>query len=57
MVEDGAMSEEPTENETGGLSFAVTLLAALGTILYAVYTYIQNTPIDPFWDFFRLLLF
>ena len=48
------MSEEQTENEkesqsneTGGLSFAVTLLAALGTILYAVYIYFQNTPVNP----------
>jgi hypothetical protein len=46
------MREEPAENETGGLSFAITLLAALGTILYAVYTYAQNASIDPFWDFF-----
>jgi hypothetical protein len=46
------MSEEPAGNGRGGLSFAVTLLAALGTILYAVYTYTQNTSIDPLVDFF-----
>ena len=34
-------------NESGGLSFAVTLLAALGTILYMLYIYSQNTSIDP----------
>lgn len=48
------MSEEKSENEKkfesngpGGLSFAVTLLAALGTILYMLYIYSQNTSIDP----------
>lgn len=45
------MSEEQIENEkaaneTGGFRFAVTLLVALGTILYAVYNYLQNTPVD-----------
>ena len=34
-------------NGPGGLSFAVTLLAALGTILYMLYIYSQNTSIDP----------
>jgi len=34
-------------NDTEGFKFAVTLLAALGTILYAVYTYLQTTPVDP----------
>jgi len=46
------MSEEHAGNETEGFRFAVTLLAALGTILYTVYNYLQNTPIDPFRDFF-----
>ena len=48
------MSEKETENEKNpqpiepsGLSFAVTLLAALGTVLYAVYNYVQTTPINP----------
>ncbi len=48
--------EEPAKNETGGLSFAVTLLAALGTILYASYTYLQ-TPSDSFRYFFICGLF
>jgi hypothetical protein len=47
------MSEEDqTKNETGGLSFAVTLLAALGTILYASYTYLQTLSVDSLWYFF-----
>lgn len=46
------MSEEEAENETGGFRFAVTLLATIGTILYVVYTYLQNTPIDPIWLWF-----
>jgi hypothetical protein len=47
------MSEEETaKNETGGLSFAVTLLAALGTILYASYTYLQTLSVDSLWYFF-----
>jgi hypothetical protein len=46
------MSEEQGENETGGFRFAVTLLVALGTIIYAVYTYLQKTPVDPFWYVF-----
>ena len=50
------MSEEQVKIETGGLSFAVTLLAALGTILYASYTYLQ-TPSDSFWYFFICGLF
>ncbi|MEA2032864.1 MAG: hypothetical protein U9N41_04685 [Euryarchaeota archaeon] len=48
------MSEEqnekaPQSNETGSFRFAVTSLAALGTILYVVYNYLQTTPIDPNW--------
>ncbi|MBN1763190.1 MAG: hypothetical protein JW878_08990 [Methanomicrobia archaeon] len=50
------MNEEQDKNETGGLSFAVALLAALGTILYASYTYLQ-TPSDSFWYFFICGLF
>ena len=41
--------EKPQPNETGGFRFAVTLLAAFGTMLYAAYTYLQTTPVDPFW--------
>ena len=48
------MSEEQAENElqsneTGGFRFAVTLLASLGTTLYIVYNYLQNTPVDIYW--------
>jgi hypothetical protein len=32
--------------ETGGFKFAITLLAALGTGLYTVYNYLQNTSLD-----------
>ncbi len=39
--------KNPQSNEPSGLSFAVTLFAALGTVLYAVYNYVQTTPIDP----------
>ncbi len=46
------MSEVQAEADTGGFRFAVTLLAALGTILYAVYTYLQTTPVDSFRYFF-----
>lgn len=46
------MSEEQAKNETGGFRFAVTLLAALGCVVYAVYIYFQNTPVDPYWSFF-----
>jgi len=40
------MSEEQADANTGGFRFVVTLLASLGTILYAVYVYLQNTPVD-----------
>jgi MFS family permease len=49
--------EDQTKNETGGLSFAVTLLAALGTILYASYTYLQTLSVDSLWYFFICGLF
>lgn len=32
-----------------GLKFAVTLLAAFGTIIFTAYNYFQNTTIDTFW--------
>ena len=47
------MGEEQADADAGGFRFAVTLLASLGTILYAVYVYLQNTPVDAF--LFRLL--
>jgi hypothetical protein len=51
------MSEEQAENgKSGGLSFAVTLLAALGTILYAAYIYVQTTPVNPLWYLFVRIL-
>lgn len=33
-------------DKTDGFKFAVTVLAAFGTIVYATYTYFQNTPVD-----------
>lgn len=58
------MGEEQVENEqkpwlteTGGLSFAVTLLAALGSISYAGYNYLQKTPVDIYlYVFFCVLI-
>jgi hypothetical protein len=41
--------EKPQPDETGGFRFAVTLLAAFGTVSYAGYNYLQNTPVDPYW--------
>ena len=41
--------EKQQPNETEGFRFAVTLLAAFGTLSYAGYNYLQNTPIDPVW--------
>jgi hypothetical protein len=46
------MGEEQVEHEIGGLSFAITLLAALGTIIYVAYSYLQTTPVDPLRYFF-----
>lgn len=36
-------------NESDGFKFAVTLLAASGTIIYTAYTYLQNNPVDIYW--------
>ncbi len=44
------MSEEQADADRGGLRFVITLLASLGTILYAVFVYLQNTPVDAFLD-------
>lgn len=38
--------KNPQSNETGGFSFAVTLLVALGTIVYVGYNYVRQTPLD-----------
>lgn len=46
------MSEEHAENESGGFKFAVTLLVALGTVIYSMYAYLQTTPINPLWYWF-----
>lgn len=35
--------------KTDGLKFAVTLLAAFGTIIFTAYNYFQNTSVDIFW--------
>ena len=47
MRRTNSKREKPQSNETGGFKFAVTLLVALGTISYAVYNYVQTTPINP----------
>jgi hypothetical protein len=49
--------EKQQSNETGGFRFAVTLLAAFGTLSYAGYNYLQNTPVDPYryWFVCRLI--
>jgi len=50
MSEEKPKNEQrPQSNETDGFRFAVTLLAALGTVIYSVYVYLQTTPIDPNW--------
>ena len=47
MRRTNSRRKKPQSNETGGFKFAVTLLVALGTISYAVYNYVQTTPINP----------
>lgn len=49
--------EKQQPNETGGFRFAVTLLAAFGTLSYAGYNYLQTTPVDPYryWFVCRLI--
>lgn len=41
--------EKTKSNESDGFKFAVTLLAASGTIIYTTYTYLQNNPIGIYW--------
>jgi len=41
--------EKPQSNETDGFKFAVTLLAAFGTISYTAYNYLQHTTVDISW--------
>ena len=36
-------------NEAEGFKFAVTLLVAIVTILYAIYNHLQNAPVEPQW--------
>lgn len=40
---------EMKNKKTDGLKFAVTLLAAFGTIIFTAYNYFQNTTVDIFW--------
>ena len=59
MSEEQARNgKKPQPNETVSFRFAITLLAALGTVLYAVYNYLRTTPVDPLWYSFgcRLIL-
>ncbi len=39
-------TDEESDEESGGFKFAITLLAAFGTIIYASYTYFQNNAVD-----------
>ena len=48
--------EKQQPNETGGFRFAVTLLAAFGTLSYGGYNYLQTTAVDPYWYWFVCLL-
>lgn len=41
-----AENQSDYKNITGDIGFAVTLLAALGSALYAAYNYFQNVAID-----------
>ena len=41
--------EKTKSNESDGFKFAVTLLAALGTIIYTTHTYLQNNPVGIYW--------
>lgn len=43
------------EGKNGGYRFAVTFLAASGTILYVIYNYLQNTPVGV--DCYILIVF
>lgn len=43
--------KETPSNEKGSLEFVVSLLASIVTIIYAMYSYISNTPVDS--NFFR----
>ena len=50
MCETTNSEDEKTQsNESDGFKFAVTLLAALGTIIYTAFTYLQNTAVDIYW--------
>lgn len=44
--------EKTKSNESDSFKFAVTLLAAFGTIIYTTYTYLQNNPLDIYWYVF-----
>ena len=44
--------EKQQPNEIGGFRFAVTLLAAFGTLSYGGYNYLQTTAVDPYWYWF-----
>ena len=44
--------EKTKSNKSDSFKFAVTLLAAFGTIIYTTYTYLQNNPLDRYWYVF-----
>jgi len=46
MRRTNSRRKKPQSNETGGFKFAVTLLVALGTIVYVGYNYVRQTPLD-----------
>lgn len=57
MRRESSRQKTPTSTKTESFRFAVTLLAALGTILYALYSYLQNSPVSPLWYVFILGVF
>lgn len=50
--------KETPSNEKESPEFAVTLLASIATIIYAMYDYISNTPVDSglYLDIFKLII-
>ncbi|CAD6494729.1 MAG: hypothetical protein EMLJLAPB_00911 [Candidatus Argoarchaeum ethanivorans] len=47
-----AENDRKNQSETNGFKFAVTLLAAFGTVSYTAYNYLQHTAVDIYWYVF-----
>ena len=43
---DGQSENDENNSDTRGLEFAITLIAAFGSIAYAIYAYFQANPVD-----------